>query len=96
MAPHNLPSRSATAAKAIYRRVPATPRARGKESNIRCVQREKERTFNVYTTRFSLSMEMSRLTRDGTAEPVSRDQILRHARGQGNMNFPCSADHEQD
>ena len=39
---------------------------------------------------------MSRLTRDGTAEPVSRDQILRHARGQGNMNFPCSADHEQD
>ena len=39
---------------------------------------------------------MSRLTRDGTAEPVSRDQILRHARGQGNNNFPCSADHEQD
>ena len=41
---------------------------------------------------------MSRLTRDGTAEPVSRDQILRHAREQGNMNihFPCSADHEQD
>ena len=27
-------------------------------------------------------MEMSRLTRDGAAEPVSRDQILRHARGQ--------------
>ena len=26
----------------------------------------------------------------------SRDQILRHARGQGNINFPCSADHEQD
>ena len=39
---------------------------------------------------------MSRLTRVGTAEPVSRDQILRHARGQGNINFPCSADHEQD
>ena len=31
---------------------------------------------------------MSRLTRDGKAEPVSRDQILRHARGQGNINFP--------
>ena len=40
--------------------------------------------------------ELSRLTRDGTAEPVSRDQILRHARGQGNIIFPCSADHEQD
>ena len=39
---------------------------------------------------------MSRLTRDGTAEPVSRDQILRHARGQGNVHLPCSADHEQD
>ena len=39
---------------------------------------------------------MSRLTRVGTAEPVSRDQIPRHARGQGNIIFPCSADHEQD
>ena len=39
---------------------------------------------------------MSRLTRNGTAEPVSQDQILRHARGQGNVHFPCSADHEQD
>ena len=33
-------------------------------------------------------MEMSRLTRDGTAEPVSRDQILRHERGQVNIHFP--------
>ena len=41
-------------------------------------------------------MEISRLTRDGTAEPVSRDQILRHARGQGNIHFSYSADHEQD
>ena len=40
--------------------------------------------------------KMSRLTRDGTAEPVSRDQILRHARGQGNNHFPCTADREQD
>ena len=38
------------------------------------------------------SMEMSRLTRDGTAEPVTRDQIMRHARGQGNIHFPYSAD----
>ena len=44
----------------------------------------------------SLSMEMSRLTRDGTAEPVSRIQIFRRERGQGNINFLCSADHEQD
>ena len=41
-------------------------------------------------------MEMSRLTQDGTAEPVSRDQTLKRKRGQGNINFPCSADHEKD
>ena len=39
---------------------------------------------------------MSRLTRDGTAEPVSRDQILRRGWGQGSIHFPCSAGHEQD
>ena len=44
-------------------------------------------------------MEMSRLTRDGTAEPVPRDQILRRERGQGNIgniHFSCPADHVQD
>ena len=45
------------------------------------------------STRFSLSIEMSRLTQDRTAEPVSRVQILRRERGQGNVNFPCSTDH---
>ena len=47
------------------------------------------------TRRFGLSMEMSRLTRDG----ISRDQILRREQGQGiRFHFPCSAsaDHEQD
>ena len=39
---------------------------------------------------------MSKLTRDATTEPVSRDQIIRRERGQGNVNFPCSADLEQD
>ena len=39
---------------------------------------------------------MRRLTRDGTAEPVSRDPILRRERGQGKNHFPGSADHEQD
>ena len=39
---------------------------------------------------------MSRLTRDGTAEPVSRDQILRRVRVQGNTHSPFSADHEQN
>ena len=37
------------------------------------------------STKFSLSMEMSRLTRDGTAGPVSRDQILRRERGWGKL-----------
>ena len=41
---------------------------------------------------------MSRLTRDATiAERISRDQIVRRERGQGNIQqFPCSADPEQD
>ena len=39
---------------------------------------------------------MRRLTRDGTAEPVPRDQILRHVLWrQGNNYFLRSADHEQ-
>ena len=36
---------------------------------------------------------MSGLTRDGTAEPVSRFPGANE--GQGNINFPCSADYEQ-
>ena len=36
-----------------------------------------------------------KLTRDRTAEVVLRDQILRRERGQVNINFPCSADHEE-
>ena len=40
---------------------------------------------------------MSGLTRDGTAEPVSPDQILRRERGQGKIYISlCSADHERD
>ena len=52
--------------------------------------------FILILHRFSLSVEMSRLTRDGTAEPVLRDQILMRERGQGNIDFPCSADHVQE
>ena len=44
----------------------------------------------INNIRFSLSMEKKRLTRNGTAEPVSRDQFLRHELGQGNIDFPCS------
>ena len=51
---------------------------------------------NSVSIRFSLSMVMSRLTRDRTAETVSREQYLRRERGQGNIRFSCSADHEQD
>ena len=51
---------------------------------------------NPVSTRFSLSREVNRLTRDGTTEPVSRDQILRRERGQENVHFYRSTDHEQD
>ena len=33
---------------------------------------------------------------DGTADHISRDQIFRRLRRQGNIYFLCSADHEQD
>ena len=39
---------------------------------------------------------MSRLAWDGTAEPVTRGQILRRERGQENDHYPCSVDHGQD
>ena len=39
---------------------------------------------------------MSRLAQDGTAEPVSLDQILRREREKGKNIFPCSAVVEQD
>ena len=42
---------------------------------------------NPVRTRFSLSMEMNRLTRDGTAKPASRGQILRRKRGEGFFLF---------
>ena len=44
---------------------------------------------------FSLSMEMSRLARDGTAEP-SRETKFSDTYGTGGYYFLCSADHEQD
>ena len=39
---------------------------------------------------------MSKLTQEGTAEPLSRHRVLRHELGQGNFHFSCSVDHEQD
>ena len=55
------------------------------------------RSVNVKkTTTATTTWIMSKLTRDGTAEPVSRDQSLRRVRGQGNIHFPCSANHKQD
>ena len=39
---------------------------------------------------------MSRLKRDGTAEPVLRDQIISGANGDREILIFCSADHEQD
>ena len=35
------------------------------------------------------------VSRDGFGSPVPRDQILRRERGQRNVYFPCSADHDE-
>ena len=50
--------------------------------------------FHKQKNQFSLNVKMTRLTRDGTAETASRDQICQARTGQGNIHFPCSADHE--
>ena len=39
---------------------------------------------------------MTGLTRDGTAEPITRDQILRRERGQDYFFFSSLADHEHN
>ena len=39
---------------------------------------------------------MSRLTRDGTAEPVTRDKFSGGSRDRKKYIFSVSADHEQD
>ena len=49
-----------------------------------------------YATDLSCVWRRSGLTRDGTAEPNSRDQTLRRERRQGKSYFRCSAYHEQD
>ena len=55
------------------------------------------RSVNVKkTTTTTTTWIMSKVTRDGTAEAVSRDQSLRRVRGQGNIHFPCSANLKQD
>ena len=56
----------------------------------------KSRGIPLVSTRFSPSMGNEQADAGRTAELVSRDQILRHVRGQGNIHFPCSADHEHD
>ena len=45
---------------------------------------------------FRLSVENGHDYAGRDAEPVSRGQIIRHGQGQGNIDFPCSAGHEQD
>ena len=45
-------------------------------------------------TIFSLSMEMSRLTRDGN--PSRETEFSDAYAGKGNIHFPCVADHVQD
>ena len=69
----------------------------GKVANPARGQLNRENEYSPVPVRaFSLSMEMRRLTRDRTAEPVSQDQILRHKCGQGNISFHCSAGYVQD
>ena len=58
----------------------------------------KARGIPQVSTGSSIGVENERADagRDGTAEPVSRDQIFRREGDRGKIHFPCSADHELD
>ena len=48
-----------------------------------------------FSSRVAVENNQVDARQDGTAEAFLRDQILRRERGQGNIHFPCSADHEE-
>ena len=52
--------------------------------------------IHIFIADSSWVWRTSRLTRERTAETVSRDLIPRREQAQGNLHFPCSADLEQD
>ena len=52
--------------------------------------------WSLYIHTFSLTVENKQAVAGRDGRTVSRDQILRCERGQGNVPFPCSADDEQD
>ena len=55
-----------------------------------------QRGAREYAPDSAWAWRMGGLTRDGTAEPVSRDQILRRERGRGKFIFSLFSDHKQD
>ena len=65
--------------------------------SISVVESGREERSPRVSTRLSLGRwRMSALAWDGTAETVSRDQILGRERGQGKQYFPSLADHKQE
>ena len=78
----------------IYLSRVSTVSRKGKERKGK--RREGVRNYSININIIIISSSESGLTRDGTAEPASRYQILRRERGQGKYCFPNSADHEQD
>ena len=49
----------------------------------------------IASMRFSLRVDNNQADAGQDGRAVLRDQILRRERGQGNINFPSSEDHEQ-
>ena len=70
--------------------------AHGGSNGNRSEKREGEVESRKWASDSFWVWRTSGLTRDGTAEPNSRDQALRREWGQGKFRFSCSADHKQD
>ena len=60
------------------------------------VAKIRKKAVSKHDSASRMEKEERRLTRDGTTEHVSGDQILRRVLAQGNTLFPCSADPEHD
>ena len=68
-----------------------------------CVGGQEKEWMGCFLDNLRIIQSINTMHRRGTGLPnasrktkSSRDQILRHERGQGNIPFPCSADQEQN
>ena len=83
-----------SAVNATGMQMPILVAAEGIDGHRRGKQEAREEPAKKH--QISWVWSISGLMRDGTAEPVSRDHVLRREREQGKVHFPCQAEQRQD